>query len=312
MTTTLAVGSFFCTELAHAAGEQIYGSAAETRVWLVLEYAAPWGGRAVEESDLPEAVKAQLQRWERSVPGARVQLIKKGPRPAGAQLLFYVGLSDEQNPTLYRFALSAYTDLLTLDLPALVQGDERYAEQRVNERLFLVCTNGKRDLCCAKWGLPVYQAMSQTASAAVWQTTHTGGHRFSATLVCLPHGLAYGWVEPDEAAPLIATYAQDQLYRLDRYRGRTCYDSITQVAEAFLREQTGNLDLAAYRHISTTAQPERHWQVQFQAVTNGATHTLHLVEYLSDFANPTSCSKSKGEQLRQYRLAGYQVYRDGS
>lgn len=307
MIATFEVGSFFCTKLSRTAGEQIYGSAAEAQVWLALEYAAPWEPRAVEESALPPAVKAQLQHWERTVPGVRVQLIKKGPQRAEAALAFYVGLAAEQHPSLYRFALQDYHDLLAIDLPALMQGDSRYTTHQVDERLFLVCTNGKRDLCCAKWGLPVYQAMNRYNTSAVWQTTHTGGHRFSATLICLPHGIAYGWVETTDAQALIDSYEQNRLYRLDRYRGRTCYNSITQVGEAFLREQTGNLDLTAYRHITTLPEAAHTWQVRFQAVNNGATYALQLVEYPSAFANPTSCSKSKGETLRQYRLAGYQV-----
>lgn len=307
MTATHEVGSFFCTQLAQGSGEQIYGSAGETTVWLVLEYPAPWGAKAVAESDLPDKVKQCLTSWERQIPGARVQLIKQGSQRAGEKLVFYVGISAADQPCLYRFDLADYAELLTLDVPAVAQRALHFQGQLVDEQLFLVCTNGKRDQCCAKWGLPVYQAMAAHARTAVWQTTHTGGHRFAATLIALPHGIAYGWVEPNEASALIAAYRQGALHRLDRYRGRTCYDNITQVADAFLREQTGNYAFAAYQHLATTSLADKQWQVCFQAQGNPTRHTLQLVEELSSFANPTSCTKSQGEQLRQYRLVAYQA-----
>jgi hypothetical protein len=309
MTTSYEVGSFFCTQLAQSTGEQIYGSAAaETTVWLVLEYPAPWGAKAVAESNLPAEVKQCLHTWERQIPGARIQLIKQGSQQADHTLAFYVGISTADQPCLYRFDLADYAALLKLDLPAIVQRDPRYQAHVVAETLFLVCTNGKRDQCCAKWGLPVYQAMAAYDKQAVWQTTHTGGHRFSATLIALPHGIAYGWVEPAEVRALMDHYRQGALHRLDRYRGRTCYDPITQVADAFLREQTGNFAFAAYHHLSTTLLAEQQWQVRFQEQARPTIHALQLVEELSAFANPTGCTKSQGEQLRQYRLVDYRAH----
>lgn len=308
MVTTYEVGSFFCTQLAQQAGEQIYGSAAaETTVWLVLEYPAPWGAKAVQESDLPPAIKQALLGWERQIPGARLQLIKQGPHRVGEKLAFYVGLSDAHHPCLYRFALADYDELLTLDIPAVAQRSPHYQAHLVTETLFLVCTNGKRDQCCAKWGLPVYQAMAAYDRSATWQTTHTGGHRFSATLIALPHGIAYGWVEPHEVRELMDRYRQGALHRLDRYRGRTCYDNITQVADAIVREQTGDYAFTTYQHLTTTPLADQQWQVLFQEQHSLRVHVVQLVEELAAFAYPTGCTKSQGEQLRQYRLVGYQT-----
>lgn len=75
----------FCTLSAQQMGEQIFGTASETGVWLALEYPFPWGVKALPESALSGAVKSQLSTWEKSIPGARLQLIKQRSLPLRAE-----------------------------------------------------------------------------------------------------------------------------------------------------------------------------------------------------------------------------------
>jgi len=306
--TLAQTAPFYCSQLSIATDEQIFGTAvASTTVWFLLEYPAAWGAQALEESDLAPAVKEQLFAWQKNISGARLQLIKKGSRLAGDQINFYVGLSGDPQPRLYRFPLDRYEDLLDLAMPAIIAQSNDYAQFIDNSQLYLVCTNGKRDQCCAKWGLPLYQALQKQAGDNVWQTTHTGGHRFAPTLLCMPHGLSFGRVDVAEASALVAAYQQNAIYQVDRYRGRTCYNTVTQVADAFLREQTGQQAIDAFQHLATNQVATDQWEVQFRTTHDQQIHCLQLAGELSTFENPQSCNKTRGEHVRQFRLRHYQA-----
>jgi hypothetical protein len=125
---------FFCVQVAQACEEQIAGTATEkVTIWLALEVPESWGAKALPESSLPAAVKAQLDQWQRQIPGVRVQLIKQGARFAGEGIAFFVALADEASPQLYRFQLARYEDLLAIDLAAVAARHPDYAPQQFRE-----------------------------------------------------------------------------------------------------------------------------------------------------------------------------------
>lgn len=275
----------FCAQA--AAAEPIYGTAAaETTVWLLLEYPQPWRARAVTDNDLPTAVQdwlsAQIMAAS-TLPGvgeARPLFIKRGRRRAN--LTFYVAVAAEATQRLYRFELAHYADLLALDVAAiaaaaLAEDDAPVAPNRSSERLFLVCTNGKRDRCCAKFGRPLYEALARQAAqqdnAAVWQCTHIGGHRYAPTLVVLPLGCFYGFVPPTASAELLASAAAERVW-LSHFRGRACYTPIVQAADYFLRQATGELELGAFRLAAAEPLGGGRWQVAFAAAAEHYTVTL--------------------------------------
>src|SRR4051794_32426892 len=154
-----------------AAGEPLTATASRASIWILLEYNETWGAKALEESNLPERVKTLLTSLSASLPNVRFQFIKQGG--SRQDIRFYVAHAHPVNPMLFRFRLESYEDLLDMDISgiAAAHSDQTLCE----DRLFLVCTNGKRDICCAKNGLPLYNALSSIAGHNVWQTTHIGG-----------------------------------------------------------------------------------------------------------------------------------------
>lgn len=301
----------FCSQLSRASGENIFGTAGNgTDVWFVLEYPGVWGAKAMEESKLDDAVKAQLQGAVAATPGARLQLIKRGEARSGEFLSFFIGLSMEEGAALYRFELADFADLAAMDLAAMVaeirSAPERYAAHKHDEPLFLVCTNGSRDRCCAKFGVPVYLSMAAYAGERVWQTTHTGGHRFAATMICLPHGLYYGRLGAEDAMPLVDAYAAGDVYALERYRGRSCFQQPVQAAEYYLRAETQLHALDAFSLLGADQEDDL-WTCRFRSNGDGLVHELFVQGYESEFANPLSCRKSTTERVPQYRLLSYAV-----
>jgi hypothetical protein len=73
---------------------------------------------------------------------------------------------------------------------------------------------------------------------AVWETTHLGGDRYSANMVCLPHGLYYGDLGIADGLTAAARYLRGEVW-LERFRGRAGVAREAQAAEHFLRSHTG-------------------------------------------------------------------------
>jgi hypothetical protein len=289
-----------CCEGSLQAGEPLFATATRVDVWLLLEHNAAWGAKALPESNLPDNLKNFLNHHLESIPNSRFQFIKQAGIMAGNPR-FYVVRSLPENPAIYEFRLPI-DDLLNLDIPAVLAGSPQFQANLYTAPLFLVCTNAKRDLSCARYGLPLYQAMSAHAGQSVWQTTHLGGHRFAGTMAVLPEGLYYGRVAPDDAENLVIEHHAGRIY-LDHFRGHSIYDSPAQAAEHFLREHTGNLDIHDLRLLNLESIGENRWTVQFAIGTK--THTLQVSSYLSDFEIYESTANAEKNRVTLYKLDLY-------
>ncbi len=168
----------------------------------------------------------------------------------------FVARTTETERELRRLALDRYDDLLELDLAS--------AGDPVDHPLFLVCTHGKHDRCCAKYGRPLYDAVrEQVDEEWVWQSTHVGGDRFAGNLVALPDGVYYGRVGAADAWPLLERALGGEIH-LSRYRGRSCHSFPVQAAERAVRELTGLRGVAEVRLLGI-ARAGGGWAVKLEA-----------------------------------------------
>lgn len=264
----------YCSLLAREGGESIAGTAVHATRWILLEYTRPWRARATEDNELPPAVKHWLA--ESLGNKGRLQFIRQTASPQTGFRCFIV-LNQERHPIVYRFKLNSYDDLFRLDWPAISAADPAYAPFRHNSPLYIVCTNGKRDRCCARFGAALYRQLAADLGEAVWQTTHLGGHRFAPTLVTFPDGTCYGHLTPDDAAALPHLKSRDMLM-LDRLRGRTCYTPVVQSADYHLRRLTGRRERAHFQHTATFRGRDEEWIVHFMAPLEARTYQLRLQE----------------------------------
>lgn len=296
----------FCSDLSRETGEPMVGTAATVEAWFLLEYAGVWGAKATDENDLPRPVQNWLNKQLPLLGDGRVQFIKQNQPEGAGGISFFVALSREVAPSLYRFQLDGYEDLLELDMQAIATGDSAYDEFVYSETLYLVCTNGKRDRCCARNGLPLYHALVEYAGQTVWQCTHLGGHRFAPTLLTIPDGAYYGRLTPADLASFVKSQQREQLY-LDNLRGRCCYDSVTQAADHFLRQKTGLLERSAYRLVGNQRLDERHWTVTFISPDVGEVHRLILAQEMSSAGHLVSCSPQKSKPVTRFQLVDYEA-----
>lgn len=293
----------FCRLLSSAHHEPIVATAAcETWMWLVLEYGGPWAAKAYEEAVLPASVRHAVDGWA-ATPGTRIQLIRRRTTPRDGEVHVYLGWSRPEHCAVRRFRLSTMEDVATLDVPAFAAAMARGADPGMGEvpeqPLVLVCTNGRRDRCCAKWGVPVYRELSRRDDLDVWQTTHLGGHRFAATLLTLPHGVCYGRVEPQESEALAQAVHEHRIHRLDRFRGRTSHPAAGQAAEHFFREHHGRMHLDAVRRATVEAAGER--SIVRLVDDAGIEHRIVVArETMADMAPPSCCKPP--EPLHRWTL----------
>ncbi len=295
----------FCAELARHDPEPAVGTAAaEITHWFFLEYNRPWAARAVEDNHLPESVQGWLTRQLEAHRSSRLVLIKRGSRPLRS-IHFFAAVTAEAGQRLYRYELPAYEALLDLDLAPAIAGDPAAAPHLDARPLFLVCTNGRRDRCCSKFGLPVYRQLAGHVGAGqTWQSTHLGGHRYAAVTAVFPQGIVYRVVDPHRQVEPLATAAAENRVWLDGYRGRTCYGGPVQAADYFVRRLTGETHLDCLC-LEKAEVVDGVWQVCFRQKSSGGRHRLRLQTELSQ-PLLASCSPTKIKVEPRYRLLDHE------
>src|SRR5690606_34984982 len=134
--------------------------------------------------------------------------------------------------------------LLELDFAALGRGEPATFEAALGgvphegDPLALVCTNGKRDRCCALLGRPLAAELAASGVEGVWEVTHLGGHRFSPTVLVLPYGYAYGRAEA-HAVKEVLHGAQEGRIVVEGCRGASAWERPGQAAELAVRRAVG-------------------------------------------------------------------------
>jgi hypothetical protein len=224
-----------CAARSAAVGEPLAGTASRFRHWLMIEQPGPWGHDALVEAGLPTEVGAALKERGDDL-GIRVLLIRRRDRPNPASRLCFAAFTGRQEQRLATFEVHDPRELLSLALDSLVERRWKGFGRRVPGPLFLVCTHGKRDPCCSRYGGPPARALADRPD--VWECTHIGGDRFAGNLVCFPHGLYFGRVDVGSAARVADAYARGTVV-LEHYRGRSSYPPAVQAAEHELRTTLG-------------------------------------------------------------------------
>jgi hypothetical protein len=296
---------FYCSALSREASEQPFGTASTADAWLLLEYSSAWGARAFQESHLTSAVKAHLKKALQAIPRSRLLFIKQERASRGHLTLFTVR-STETDASISRVMLTSYEQLLSINLAAILRGDQPAGVEPWRRPLFLVCTHGRRDKCCAKFGYALYKSLRADAGDDIWQSSHVGGDRFAANLICFPHGFFYAHVTQDAGRRIINQYSQ-QTVSLDNYRGRCCYPSPIQAAEFFLRSQSGMSGINDVRFLDYVPLTGNHWLVRFLSQQDGRTYEIYLKSQLSEFQNPLTCQSGEAKRIVQYSLSDYRL-----
>lgn len=275
----------FCRERSLA--EPLAGTATQIRRWILVEDPRPWGAKVLRDSGLAPETRAWLSQ-RNDEPQCRVQLIRRpGEGGAGKRKVILVEAAQQASQRRLVELELEEAEIPGLDLDALLAAA---SPEPALASLVLVCTHGVRDPCCAKWGVPIYEALRARAgsSRGVWQCSHLGGHRFAPTFLTLPSGLLWARTELDELDEIFAALDRGQLAQLERLRGRGVYPKPAQAAEILLRQREGLVEDEALRLIDHQALADGGQRVRFALAGGGERELLIDARALAE-PTPGSC-----------------------
>lgn len=199
---------------------------------LLVEEPFPWGSEGLRTSlfDTHTALALEARCRAETV---RVQAIRRPGRRADRAVRRWALVDTRaDHRTIHWGEFSDDADLLDLPL-------DGSAGEPDPEPLYLVCTHGKHDPCCAQRGRPLTVALDALRPGRVWQASHLGGCRFAPTLLILPTGLMYGRVPPASAVDVVAaTDAHEVIVPL--LRGHIGWPPAAQAAVGFAQAQLGS------------------------------------------------------------------------
>ncbi|MEU6238437.1 sucrase ferredoxin [Kitasatospora sp. NPDC047058] len=293
-----------CATLSRELSEPLAATAATATTWLLVEQNGPWGAKALGESHLDAAVGRALESAVAGT-GVRVALIRRPGRHAdclpSARREVIVAHTVPGRGWVRRAGVADPAELLGLDFAALGGGEHGgFGVEQVGGPVALVCTNGRRDRCCALLGRPLAAELAAAGHSEVWEVTHLGGHRFSPTMLVLPYGYAYGRLTAESAKEVLAATAAGHVVP-EWSRGCSGWERPGQAAEHAVRVATGETGVDVLTLVQRPAGEGR-WLVAVRH-RDGRSWDVEVVEGASEPARPESCGKAAGTPSRMDAVA---------
>jgi hypothetical protein len=288
----------FCAAESSASDEPLAATASRLDHWILLEYRGLWEREVLGGSLFSPELKAHLRGQLRALGNARLLFVKKPERRAYGRRQLYFGSSRPGEERFFQLEVDHQEDLRGFDFVGALSGADTPGLP-VDHPLLVVCTHGKRDRCCAKFGQPLYDALRrETETGHVWQSTHVGGDRFAGNVVVLPQGLYYGRVGPDDVGGLLADHAAGRVH-LDRYRGRAAYPFPLQAAEHAVRVAQALPGIDDLVLVGSERLGDAAWRVRFGA-PDGVVHEAEVCEEAADEPTYLTCGAEEPKRALRY------------
>jgi hypothetical protein len=300
MTTTAT--PVYCSANSRDVAEPLWGTARHTERWLLIEDPGAWPAKVLKSGVLPPAMMKQLEALQQAFPSFHTLFIRQGHTRSGPLRAFLVDCREE-TASIRRLEFDDYDQLAAMDLVGAWQGSSQPGSRQsaAEPALYLVCTHGTHDKCCAKFGLPVYAALTARYQDQVWEASHLGGHRFAANVIAFPTGVCYGRVTTDSAVDLIEHDERGEL-DLPHYRGRFSLAPPVQAAEYFIRKRLSLPRLADLRPDGSTQLADDRWSVSFRDTRNNHVHQATVAYRSEPLQVLKDCEADAAEPVRPFVL----------
>lgn len=232
----------FCSTNSVKINESLFGTAAFFRNILLIEYGMAFGAKAVDDSQIDIVVKSYLKECLNRQIFDRILLIRN-KRTISGLINVYAVSNEERSPFIRHYVLKNYFEITQIDFA-------KWEGRVLSSPLYLVCTNGKKDKCCSKFGLPVYNSLEKL-DENVWQCSHIGGDRFAPNIIVMPYGHFYGHLPVEETDDFYSTTQKKDIY-FSCFRGRSRYGFRVQAAFNFLRKKLNDFGNFNFKLIGNT------------------------------------------------------------
>jgi hypothetical protein len=277
-----------CSDTSLARAEPLFATASSVLRWVLVEQPGAWSRAAPpterDDPDRTASLRTQAMQWK----GRYVAIRRPAPQRRDADAdseadtgrMVFVAQSRPGQEYLLRLHVPDPADLRDVTLPEDLDNPGP-GWRRERQPLFLVCTHGKHDVCCAVKGRPLAAALSSAQPDLVWEVSHIGGDRFAPNVVVLPTGWYFGRISPTEAAEFAGSVIAGRL-PLRHYRGCSAYVPAVQAAQHFAAEQLADgrppelVDAEAFEPLANERVGESSWRVELQGANGRALEvTVH-------------------------------------
>lgn len=217
----------------------------------------------------------------------------------------FIAFTRQSKPFMVSLHIDSFERLLELTAEDLLERKIALEHSLFEEPVYLVCTHGVHDKCCAKFGFATYKLMCEISPGNVWQTSHVGGDRFASNVISFPTGVYYGHVDNDAAKSIIEAETNGEIY-LERYRGRTCFGTHGQVAEYFVRRESGLREVEALRRDRVWHNEDKtEWTGRFTSHGGQKEHVVRFLQVRSSIKARLTCHASEEKSPFEYRMIEY-------
>lgn len=306
-----------CSVISRESGDDPIGSATPFERCLMVEVPPPYQRNAPDSRSFPEGLseisaKAMddglIQKFGAFMPD------REHSERGHTRVLFFRRPETGSFSTFEKDDLLVPMDDLAPVVEALLSGRgfrEDYRRDSENVRDVFVCTHNNRDVCCGKFGDPVYKQLRRECAGddlRVWRASHIGGHRFAPTLMDFPSGMWWGHLDREQATSLVRRDAPFSDFRKN-YRGWSGLGTkFEQIAEREILAEVGwrwtgflrRGKLLSVNEDDTFAEV----RIDFEDVKTGESGSYHAtVEASGSVMTLGSSGGDPLEEVTQYRVS---------
>lgn len=230
----------FCAQESVERAEQFLGTTTHYNCYLLVEYDGRWScdvSNMLDHSSIDPEAKLHIDRFLEWCPeDVKLLFIKNNHKRQDTAKKLYLTRETNGKVGVSEFEFDSYNEIAQFDL------EDAYHNIGESQDIVVVCTHGKRDKCCAKYGFPVYQRLadelvSANSDFSVWECTHVGGDRFAANVLWLPFGVGFGHCQQftDEFLDKLKM-KKISFWHL---RGSSVFPDAAQYLEGVIRKENG-------------------------------------------------------------------------
>lgn len=294
-----------CSARASEIGETLPGTAPRNRSWVVLEHAGAFGRVALLDSGLPETLGRYLED-ARTASSTGVLLARRAEGEQSHGTRIWLATCGPGASRMRKVELSEGEPIPHLEIGLIGEGQLPGLGQTSTDPVLFICTNGKRDVCCAVEGRSLVNALAADGNiaSAVWESSHQGGHRFAPVALLLPHGYSYGRLTAAAATEVLQAARNGEL-PVTGLRGRTSLPRTAQAAEVIIRR---SYDVRGIDDLDVLARDSRNRALALSATADAGPERMEVrhrdgrawwvdarLEQLRP-ATPESCGKGPVER----------------
>lgn len=230
-----------CAAWARTEAVDPIGTAGSYAGFLGVDWRRPWPRDVSEVGALAPLVAGTAER------GFRLQGLLPVDGAKTARVVLYQAGPGPGFDTYRRSEAACAPDEVVAAALDLLDRDRAAATAAPPGADVLVCTHGRRDICCGSRGTAllgeIEEAGALSEATRLWATTHTGGHRFAPNAIVLPEGTVWGFLDADRLRRIVSRQGPvDDL--LPHYRG--CAGLPSPALQALERAVLGEVGWALF------------------------------------------------------------------